>query len=64
MEIHKDNLDQALPLLMKAQSALNSLDKTSIAELKSLSNPSNLIKLVMQCVCILLKKDVFIILSS
>lgn len=62
METQKKNLDKALPLLMEAQKAVNSLNKASIKELKALSNPPNLIKLVMQCICILLKKNVLIFL--
>ncbi|KXS09529.1 hypothetical protein M427DRAFT_128896 [Gonapodya prolifera JEL478] len=49
------DLDEALPALAAAYSALDALDKKDIAELKVFSKPPDLVMLVMEAVCILFK---------
>lgn len=48
------DLDQALPALEAAVKALDSLDKSDIAELRVFSKPPELVQTVMEAVCILL----------
>lgn len=48
------DLDQALPALEAAVKALDSLDKSDIAELQVFSKPPELVQTVMEAVCILL----------
>ncbi|XP_033099985.1 dynein heavy chain 6, axonemal-like [Anneissia japonica] len=48
------DLDEALPALEAAQKALDSLNKSDIAELKVFSTPPDLVMTVMEAVCIVL----------
>ncbi len=50
------DLDVAMPALNKAVSALNSLDKKDITEVKSFANPPPAVQIVMEAVCILLNQ--------
>lgn len=53
------DLDQALPALAAAIQALNSLNKNDVSEIKSFAKPPELVKTVMEAVCILLEqKDI------
>lgn len=53
------DLDQALPALEAAIISLNSLNKNDISEIKSFTKPAELVRTVMEAVCILLQqKDV------
>ncbi|XP_051173104.1 dynein axonemal heavy chain 7-like isoform X2 [Leptopilina boulardi] len=47
------NLSEALPILLKAQTALNTLTVTDIAVVKAMKSPPAGVKLVMESVCIL-----------
>ena len=52
-------LQQALPILEKAKSIVDALDKNSIVELKALNNPPPAVEMVMGCVMTMLgEKDV------
>eukprot|EP00116_Pleurobrachia_bachei_P000174 sb/3460436/ len=48
------DLDEALPLLYAANKALDSLDKSDIAEVRVFANPPEMVMVVMEAVCILL----------
>lgn len=48
------DLDAALPLLRNANKALDSLDKSDIAELKVFANPPDLVMTVMETVICLI----------
>jgi dynein heavy chain len=48
------DLDAALPALNAALTALNSLNKNDITEIKSFSKPPPLVLVTMEAVCILL----------
>ncbi|OQR87505.1 dynein heavy chain 6, axonemal [Thraustotheca clavata] len=48
------DLDVALPALKNAETALNSLSKGDITEVKSFTKPPEAVETVMQCVCLLL----------
>ena len=48
------DLDEALPVLEAAIKALDSLDKSDIAEIKVFTKPPELVQTVMESVCILL----------
>ena len=50
----QQKLDENRPILQKALEAINSIDMNDLRELKSLAKPPALVKLTMQCVCILL----------
>ena len=49
------DLAEAIPALNAAISALNSLTKGDITEMKGMKNPPKLVKLVMEGVCIMLE---------
>lgn len=51
------NLSEALPLLNGALEALNTLTTADIAVVKTMKNPPNPIRLVMEAVCILKVTD-------
>jgi dynein heavy chain len=42
-----------MPILLEAQSALNTLTMADIAVVKAMKNPPAVVKLVMEAVCIL-----------
>lgn len=48
------DLDQALPLLEAANKALDSLDKSDIAEIRVFKQPPDMVVMVMEAVCILM----------
>ncbi|RHZ02207.1 hypothetical protein DYB26_000657 [Aphanomyces astaci] len=48
------DLDIAMPALSNAQTALNSLSKSDITEVKSFAKPPEAVETVMSCVCLLL----------
>lgn len=48
------DLDEALSATEEANQALNSLDKADITEIKALTKPPDLVKTVLEAVCILL----------
>ena len=48
------DLDEALPLLYAANKALDSLDKSDIAEVRVFANPPEMVMVVMEAVCILM----------
>ncbi|EQC26205.1 hypothetical protein SDRG_15942 [Saprolegnia diclina VS20] len=48
------DLDVAMPALKNAETALNSLSKGDITEVKSFTKPPEAVETVMQCVCLLL----------
>ena len=48
------DLDEALPILQAAITALDSLDKSDISEIKVFSKPPELVQTVMEAVAILL----------
>ncbi|CAI9733108.1 dynein heavy chain 6, axonemal-like isoform X2 [Octopus vulgaris] len=50
----QQDLDEALPALEGAIQALDALDKSDIAEIRVFSNPPELVRTVMEAVCILL----------
>ena len=47
-------LDQVTPLLQTASDQINSLDKSSLSEVRSFAKPPPLVELALKCVCILL----------
>lgn len=47
------NLAEAMPILNRAQAALNTLTLADIAVVKAMKNPPFVVKLVMESVCIL-----------
>ncbi|RKP20476.1 dynein heavy chain 6, axonemal, partial [Rozella allomycis CSF55] len=49
------DLDEALPALEAAYSALDNLDKKDVAEMKAFTKPPELVMTVMEAVCILFK---------
>ncbi|KAF7987651.1 hypothetical protein HCN44_003514 [Aphidius gifuensis] len=52
-EARKD-LESAIPALQEAEKALKSLNKNDINEIKVFQNPPNLVRVVMEAVCLLL----------
>ncbi|KAI5628238.1 dynein heavy chain 6, axonemal isoform X2 [Silurus asotus] len=50
----REDLDKALPVLEKANKALDSLDKADISEIRVFTKPPDLVMTVMEAVCILL----------
>ena len=50
----QNELDEAVPILRKAQEAVKKIDKNSIDIMKSMNNPPALVKLVMDSCCLLL----------
>lgn len=50
------DLDQALPALEASVKALDSLDKSDIAEIRVFSKPPELVQTIMEAVCILLNQ--------
>merc|ERR1711968_135831 len=51
------DLDRAMPALESAVSALNSLSKNDITEVKSFANPPKAVQIVLEAVCVLLGED-------
>lgn len=54
MQEAQREMDAAIPALEAAETALNSLTKPDIIELRAISKPPHLIVFVMEAVCILL----------
>ncbi|KAG9395747.1 Dynein heavy chain and region D6 of dynein motor [Carpediemonas membranifera] len=52
----KKDLDEAIPALKAAVKSLNALNKNDISEIKSFKTPPELVKVVMEAICVLLKK--------
>ena len=50
----KQNLEETQLILQKSLDALNTLNMSDVNELKALAKPPALVKLAMQCICILL----------
>lgn len=48
------DLDEALPALEAANTALDTLDKNDISEIRVFSKPPDLVQTVMEAVCILM----------
>ena len=48
------DLDEALPALEASMKALDSLDKSDIAEIRVFTKPPELVQTVMEAVCVLL----------
>lgn len=50
------DLAQALPILQKAQAALNTIKSSHINEIKALSRPPAAVKMVLHAVCVLCQR--------
>ena len=51
------DLDEAMPILIKAQKAVSSIDKKDISELKNFTSPPEMVGVVMNALCLLMFKD-------
>ena len=49
------DLDVAMPALAKALGALDKLEKSVITEIKQFNNPPEMVAVVMEAICLLLK---------
>ena len=49
-------LDNAYPLLLEAQKALNALNKNDISEIRTFNNPPPIVAMVLEAVCVLLEE--------
>jgi len=49
------DLDEAMPAYEASVKALDSLDKKSVQEMKAFTNPPEMVKFTLECVCILLE---------
>jgi len=53
----KRDLDEAMPILLKAQKAVSSIDPKSISEIKNFTSPPELVGICLNAVCLLIYKD-------
>ena len=53
----KRDLDEAMPILLKAQKAVSSIDQKSISEIKNFTSPPELVGICLSAVCLLIHKD-------
>ena len=57
------NLAEAMPILLRAQSALDTLTTADIAIVRSMKNPPANVKLVMESVCVLKVRYIFLFMA-